>query len=114
MRLLRPISTTRRRGKFCRHRNTFVCEEQRSVECADCGAKLDPIDVLIQHMRHRERLMFEARFLQSDITRLKTELEVIKRDVRNGRARIRRNTPKADPPVAKNVIELADRVRPRR
>jgi hypothetical protein len=96
----KPFELITRRGKHCAHRRTVVCEEERVVECGDCKAILDPIDVLVMMSRHRDRLMFENRHTRTEIERAKEELAALKKDIRNTKARIRRNTPKDPEAVA--------------
>jgi ribosomal protein S27E len=34
-------------GSLCRHKHVLIDEKKAEVECADCNAKLDPIQVLM-------------------------------------------------------------------
>jgi len=100
----KPFELTRRRGKHCLHRATEVCGEERIVTCKTCGATLDPIEVLVMMAGYRERLMFENKHARDQRDRVRAELEELKRDVRNTKARIRRNTPKAPETVAPELV----------
>lgn len=42
-----PIAVQRTPYGGCTHKATIIDEEQRAVDCADCGARLDPIAVLM-------------------------------------------------------------------
>lgn len=59
--------------KECGHRNAtyLVAEQEATVECGDCGAKLDPIWVLrhLTHEEHRYNRLREA--YQAELVRLR-------------------------------------------
>jgi hypothetical protein len=92
----KPFELLVRHGKYCRHRRPEVCREERVVTCADCGATLDPFDVLCTQAEHRVRLMFEAKHLQNEIARHRETIVELKRQEQNAKARIRRAAP--EPP----------------
>jgi FtsZ-binding cell division protein ZapB len=102
----RPFEVSVRRGKFCRHRQTEVCGEERVVTCKVCGAVLDPIDVLLRMAQSRERLVFEKRYLSNEVNELKVARDELKREVRNLKGSIRRRTPKPEPAAPENVVPL--------
>lgn len=52
---LAEARTRYQRGK-CQHVHIIVDEELAEVECADCGAKLNPIAVLVRYAREESRL----------------------------------------------------------
>ncbi len=55
------------RPGVCRHRNLLVDADKALVECADCGALLDPVAMLLRFAREQTRwqrareAMIEAR-----------------------------------------------------
>lgn len=46
----------RRLAPFCLHHKTLIDDRARRIECADCKATLDPIDVLSMLAREESRL----------------------------------------------------------
>ena len=81
---------TTRHGKYCTHRETEINAEQREVMCLRCGAKLDPISVLLTFARSRDQLRFTARRKLEEINKLQATVDDLKRQERNAKARMRR------------------------
>lgn len=83
---------TKREARTCWHRQhgTFVAESARAVTCRGCGAALDPIEVLAWIAHDRENLVHAGRCLRSERDYLEQEVEKLKRQERNAKARIRR------------------------
>lgn len=74
-----------RRGTYCSHARVEICDEQREVACASCGAKLDPFDVL-HGFATKERWLGhiddERRMLQKKIDTMKAEERRVKARLR--------------------------------
>ncbi len=62
------ISLTEARNKYrldkCQHKHMTVDEELNEVECADCGAKLNPVSVLVRFAQEESRWSREGERLR--------------------------------------------------
>ena len=107
----RPLVLATRMGKHCGHWNPVVCESERVVTCASCGATLDALEVLYRMARYRDRLLFDRKHFENEIARLRAERDGLQRDVRNLKGTMYRAKRKAmaeappEPPPA-NVVPL--------
>lgn len=106
---LQIVRIERRRGEYCGHRETLVCEEERTVECKRCGAKLDPIAVLLMLANNADRYAFATRHARNESNRLHAELEDLKRQIRNAKATLRRRTAPPAEVLPDNVHALKGR-----
>jgi hypothetical protein len=95
---LRPTQTStlylavdRTRGKFCMHDSILVCEKQREVECAHCGAQLFAFDALLKIAQDHERWNSDSRHLKTEIHAARHRLEMLKRLEANARARCKKH-----------------------
>jgi len=68
------ISLSEVRGQYapgrCQHQKILVDEALSEVECADCGAKLNPVATLARFAREESRLSREAERAQAAIDAL--------------------------------------------
>ncbi len=88
-----PRKLARKLGKFCGHRHSIlVCEEDRTVECGTCGAKLDPFDALATVMREWDKWEQSKARSEHDARRASDELAEVKRHLANAKAGLRRAT----------------------
>lgn len=86
-----PVRTDQTlRACFHREHGTKVSEGARTVKCRGCDVDLDPIEVLSWLARDRENLVWQGRRLRNERDYLEQEVEKLKRDERNAKARIRR------------------------
>jgi len=76
-------------AKYCPHDNILVSEFERSIKCRLCGAQLDPFGYLLSLAKKETRLDFQLRTLRSEIDRRRLEVENLKREETNTRARIK-------------------------
>lgn len=74
--LHRAFDIKRKKG-YCLHKSIIVDEHERMVECASCGAKIDPFDFLLHTAnnenywyQHASELKKKAQSLQSIKERL--------------------------------------------
>lgn len=70
----------------CRHRRLSIDQEHRLVECKECGAEVDPFDVLWDYAVN-ERQLYNVEKRRKE---LYEELNRLKREERNTKARLRR------------------------
>ena len=87
-----------RRKDFCPHnrRKRHVDANRRTVEC-ECGAQLDPFDVLLAVATEHENRTARLKQLDAEIKRAQERLDEIKRLEANARARVRRIAPELVP-----------------
>jgi hypothetical protein len=74
----------------CRHERTVIDEELRTVECKDCGASLDPVEVLIGWAREWGRYADSVKSLRAEVARRSKELDDLTRKRNNIKAQLRR------------------------
>lgn len=75
-------------GKFCVHASHRVNETQRTVKCAECGAALDPFQVVLQYARKdrvRDDMRAQVAELRGKLVELYKEEKRIKARVRNAK-----------------------------
>lgn len=72
----------------CRHKHTVVDQRARTVECDDCGASLDPLQVLWDLACDHSRLLAEFRHTERKLKRAREDLEETLRLERNAKARL--------------------------
>lgn len=70
--------------RHCKHGPTLLCDTSRRVSCKDCGALLDPFDVLLSYAR-RER---NWRYWDSETRKARTELAELRAEERRAKARL--------------------------
>jgi len=89
------ITTESVRGEWCRHHSQLYCEEQRTIQCKDCGAMLDPFAAYLLIAQQYGRLATSVSYKKGEEKELEARIEELKRVERNTKARIR----KADPTI---------------
>lgn len=78
-----------RRG-YCGHRHFVIDEDARTTKCDDCGAEVDAFTALAALCHELERWASHRDRLKADAKRAAAELEDVKRELRNAKARRRR------------------------
>ena len=78
-----PVRRKRTAGprRYCAHRTVVVDEAMRTTECEDCGAFLDPVNVVLMFIRldeHVARLAHERDRLANDAEQLREEIKRLK------------------------------------
>lgn len=76
--------------RACSHERSWVDPHARTVNCRDCGIALDPIDVLTEIAARRERVVYHGRRMRRAADYLEHEVERLKREERNAKARLKR------------------------
>ncbi|MEY4548965.1 MAG: hypothetical protein RL685_5160 [Pseudomonadota bacterium] len=77
----KALQTRLKDGVRCRHDQTEVDGEDRSVSCRSCGATLDAFDVLLQYARRERNWHYwdqETRELEAKVQALKEEERKVK------------------------------------
>jgi transcription initiation factor TFIIIB Brf1 subunit/transcription initiation factor TFIIB len=80
----------RRNDHICRHRLVLVCEKTRMLECKACGQVIEPFDFMWQWANRDRNLEHTREAMKRDVERLTRELEDLKTDEKNTRARLKR------------------------
>lgn len=75
---------------WCAHRAVQVDEEKREVTCRSCGRVLDAFNVLLEYATNERNLVSRRKMLGEKLQRLHDEVERLKRDEKNIRARLAR------------------------
>ncbi|KKN87382.1 hypothetical protein LCGC14_0258370 [marine sediment metagenome] len=83
-----PLTTTYSLG--CRHKHSVIDKRARSVECRDCEASLDPIEVLWYLANHYARYHYALDQAIREVRKMEARLKELKREERNTKARIAR------------------------
>jgi regulator of replication initiation timing len=77
--------------------------EDRYVECRVCGARLDPIDVLLQ-FAHAERMFsYHLTSLRQEVTQLQADRDRLKAERSSLRSQVRRKTARRSAAVPKET-----------
>jgi hypothetical protein len=79
-----------RSGMPCWHLSIVVDGNARTVECAKCGALLDPLEALLKFAREEINLGYRLQQLRDDCNKVAAKLDDTKRQERNARARLKR------------------------
>lgn len=75
----------------CRHIwEVEVDARERIITCKRCKERLDPFDVVLMLSSYEARLWGNLSFVRNACVRAHEELEDLKRQIRNAKARIRR------------------------
>lgn len=77
---------------YCRHPHITIYRNTAVVECRDCKAWLDPVKVLEEYADNERALEYSRR----EVRRLREQLDELKREERNIKARIKRARGAAD------------------
>lgn len=84
-----PARPVRNEG-FCRHKYVLVDEKTRTLECDACGQVIDPYDFMWEWAIGDRKLEITKQALKDEVTRLRQEVENLKREEQNARTRLRR------------------------
>lgn len=84
-----PIIVKEREG-YCIHNYVILDEKTRMLECGDCGQIIEVYDYMHEWAMGDRRLSLTRKSLRRDIKKLSAELEDLKREEKNIKARIRR------------------------
>lgn len=107
-----PTSIEFRRRKHtdrpsCHHQNAYVCEEDRSLECQECGATMDPFDFIKKFASGQRTLSYT----REEIAEGNKKLNRMKRDEHNTKARLNRlkgKLPAGDKEYTEVLLVLSD------
>ena len=83
-----PRMDIRRRSPFdegCKHIRIIVDANLRTVECRDCGYKLDPVEILLQIASKERRLYWK----KSTIRELQEKIKELRKEEMRVRSRVR-------------------------
>lgn len=72
----------------CRHRNSIVDPDARTLRCKRCGVDLDPIEVLDDVARFLAEDVLTRQLLTKQIEKLRGELTELQRLERNAKSRL--------------------------
>lgn len=87
----RMLTTTGHdRRPWCGHQRVTLDTETRRVHCRECGREVDAFDALHTIARDGERWLEQRDELRRQARRAADDLEELKRDERNAKARKRR------------------------
>jgi len=84
------ITVSEGRDRYCRHGAVQLEKQTRLVTCKWCGAALDPFDVLMGEARRQTNHWHNGNHLAREETRLREQLEDVKRKLRNAKAALKR------------------------
>jgi hypothetical protein len=73
-------------GKF----NFLINSETQLVECQTCGQPLDPFAVLLEIAHDWKQIELRWEIASRDLERKREELQQVKRDLTNAKARLKR------------------------
>lgn len=84
-------------AKYCasHHKNIYVDEDERIIECSECGKVLDPFDYLFGWAREGDRRMERLKFLDDEVRRKHNELSIVTAALAREKARVRKINPDA-------------------
>lgn len=80
------------KGKFCTHKAVEVDVDEREVRCQRCNAVVDAFDYVLSLASEENTHFFNLDQLKKNIKSLQLEQERLEKNVRNLKARIRRNS----------------------
>lgn len=92
----KSITPRRDRLNHCRHMQVIADEKTRSLICESCGTVIDPFEYLWAIACKDDRLDYRKTRLEKEIKKLMPELEDLKRQERNIKARVRTAKAKLD------------------
>lgn len=76
--------------KFCNHLALEVIEHTRTVQCKKCKAVLDAFDVLWKSATKQKNYLDWKGHYKAEEIKAREELEEVKRELRNAKARLQR------------------------
>lgn len=74
----------------CRHKFLWADEKLRALQCKNCKQVIDPFDFLWRWARGEEIVISQVAELERKRKQLYAEIEELKRQERNAKARLRR------------------------
>lgn len=74
----------------CQHKHQSVDGDLRVIECRDCGATLDPVQVVLGWAKDWDRYAISVKHLRREKKRLTGDIAELKRELGNLKARKRR------------------------
>lgn len=75
--------------KYCKHRQSQISEAKRTLICLDCGAALDPFEVILERARNGEHIVYEIQSLYAKRDELRESVANLEREEKNAKARLR-------------------------
>ncbi len=79
-----------RHEQKCKHVRQGIDEELRTVDCRDCGATLDPVQVLVHWARDWDNVERRLQRSKRETRQLSQEIEELKRQKKNLAAQVAR------------------------
>ena len=73
----------------CNHNNVLLNRATRQVDCKDCNVYIDPFDYLLSWAYGDIHLDLMRKRLRAEVTRISGNLEKLKKEERNIKARVR-------------------------
>lgn len=87
----RPKARTKQKDYTgCQHMYVLVDEELRTLECEDCGVPVDPISHMVKQAYEEVQFCYTLDVLRQEASRLRESIDVLKKEERNAKARVRR------------------------
>lgn len=80
----------KRASGICRHTSIIVDQDRRLLECKTCGRMIEPFDYLYGYATKQQNIVWGLNNAQSELKRLKLEIDELKRQKRNLNSRVSR------------------------
>ena len=88
--LIQRQEDPKRYTRFCTHGRITLDEHQRLVNCADCGAVLDPFQFLLKQADLLQRAWDNYRMASRKVEELNTSISNLQTEEKRLKARVRR------------------------
>lgn len=75
--------------KYCKHNQTQISEANRTLICRQCGAMLDPFEVILDRARNGENIVLEIKSLYAKRDELRESVANLEREEKNAKSRLR-------------------------
>lgn len=85
-----PMEVTPPPLNFCNHPAVQLDDHSRTMECAKCGAVLDPFDFLRSNAMTLQRAWRDHKYVKGQLEELNTRVDALKKEERRIKARIAR------------------------
>lgn len=82
----------KRKDGYCRHQSVIVDAHERLVECASCGARIDPFDFLLHTASEEGQWYHYASELKKKVESLHSIKERLEKDIKNLESKIKRRS----------------------
>jgi hypothetical protein len=91
------IAAKEKEKKYClsHHKNIWVDEHLRQIECRECGQIIDPFDYIQDWAIKGDRRMQHLQFLDDEAQKKKGEIEIMKAVLAREKAKVRKINPDA-------------------